>query len=141
MLMEDIRWHDDYAIGVEEIDAEHQEFFRIVLRLHLGVRNHANNQWVVSEGIKFLKRYVLQHFADEENYMRMIGYKFIEQHINQHNIMRVRVVPKIEGQLERHNYSDEAVEKFLKIVSLWLSRHILVHDKAIAWEKSSPESL
>lgn len=138
MIVEEFTWNEAYNIGVERIDNAHQEFFRIVRRLFMVTHSQKNNEWAAQEGIKFLKNYVLNHFLDEENYMRSIGYKFLKQHIAQHDVMRVNVVPKIEGQLIKHNYSPEAMDKFMRILVLWITRHILVHDKAIAWDKATP---
>lgn len=138
MIHEDIIWHEDYAIGVEEIDAAHKEFFRIVRRLLMVSKNRKSHEWAAQEGVKFLKNYVLTHFAEEEDYMRSIGYKYLDQHIAQHDVLRHRVAPRIEGHLHQHGYSEEALQKFFNILTLWISRHILVHDKAISWEKASP---
>lgn len=138
VIVEEFTWNEAYNIGVERIDNAHQEFFRIVRRLFMVTHSHKNNEWAAQEGIKFLKNYVLHHFSDEENYMRAIGYKFLDQHIAQHDVMRLKVVPKIEVQLASHNYSPEAMDKFMHILVLWITRHILVHDKAIAWDKATP---
>lgn len=141
MIMEDIVWKDDYGIGIEPIDNAHQEFFRIVRRLFMIYHQKKSNQWVAEEGIKFLKMYVMRHFQQEEEYMRSIGYKDIGRHAAQHEKMRSHIVPRLERQLAAHEYSSEAMEIFLNILTLWITRHILCHDKAIGWEKASPASI
>lgn len=141
MIAEDIVWKEDYGIGIEVIDNAHQEFFRIVRRLFLIYHQKKSNRWVAEEGIKFLKIYVLRHFKEEEDYMRSIGYKDLNIHMAQHEKMRSHIVPRMEHQLEIHEYSSESLEIFLNILALWISRHILKHDKAIGWEKASPAAI
>lgn len=138
MFVDEFEWREEYSIGVEVIDQAHKEFFRIVRRLLMVTKNKKSHQWAAQEGVKFLKNYVLNHFRDEENYMRAISYKYLNQHIAQHDIMRHKVALKIESHLENHQYSSEAMAKFLNILTLWISRHILVHDKAISWANASP---
>lgn len=139
MNMQNLVWLEEYNIGVPIIDEAHEDFFRIVRRLH-GI-SQRNPRWAGSEGVKFLKIYTLNHFQQEEEYMQSIGYKDLPLHIAQHDILRHKVAPKIEGHLAAHSYSLEAVEKFLHILVLWIRRHILVHDRAITWANASPASL
>lgn len=140
MLAEDIVWGEEHAIGVEAIDSAHQEFFRILRRLMMLSHNKSKHQWVAEEGIKYLKQYAIRHFQNEEEYMRSIGYVKLEQHREQHETMRTKILPKIESQLRHERFSEEALEKFLTIMRLWLTRHIMVHDKAIGWATICPES-
>lgn len=141
MLIEEMEWKEDFGIGVEIIDNAHQEFFRIVRRLLTVTQQKAKNEWAAEQGVKFLKNYVLRHFQEEENYMRSIGYRDLPKHLAQHDIMRNKIVPRIEKHLAERGFSDEAMTIFLNILCVWITRHILGHDKAIAWAKASPASL
>lgn len=140
-MIEEIVWNEEYAIGVEAIDEAHKEFFRIANRLYMISQGKKNHKWAAQEGVKFLKNYILNHFAEEESYMHSIGYKFLDQHTAQHDFLRYKVAPKIEYHLDKQEYSSEAMGKFLKILSLWIRRHILVHDKAISWANASPSAI
>lgn len=134
MHLDELEWKDEYGIGVEKIDNAHREFFRIVRRIQLGSDSRELNSWAAREGIKFLKAYVLRHFEEEEEFMRSINYKDYELHKAQHEHLKSRVVPKMESYLHKHSESKEAIGKFLQILTLWIKRHILAHDKAIGWE-------
>ena len=134
MLSDDLIWKDEYGIGVAEIDNAHNEFFRIARRIHMATGNKRNpNRWAAVEGIKYLKAYVIRHFQEEEAYMRSIGYKDYELHKAQHEHLRIKIVPRVESYLHKHGESDDAVKKFVDILSLWITRHILIHDKAIGF--------
>lgn len=134
MNTEKFDWKDEYNIGVENIDQAHQEFFRIARRVHLTSQSKVPNPWAAQEGIKFLKAYVNRHFQEEEAYMAQIGYKDLELHHAQHEHLKTKVVPRVEAYLHAHGQTREAVGKFMEILSLWMKRHILMHDKAIAWQ-------
>lgn len=134
MHMDDMVWKDEYGIGVEQIDRAHQEFFRIARRIFLANGGRSPNSWAVMEGVKFLKAYVARHFQEEEAFMASIRYKDLALHKAQHDLLKNKVVPRVESYLQKHGQSAEAINKFLDILVLWITRHILVHDKAIGWE-------
>lgn len=138
MNMQNLVWLEEYNIGVPIIDNAHEEFFRIVRRLH--DISQKNSHWAATEGLKFLKKYTLNHFQEEEAYMRSIGYRELPLHVAQHDLLRLKVAPKMEHYLA-HDNSQEAVDKFLNIMVLWIRRHILVHDKAIGWSRACPAAL
>ncbi len=141
MIAEDIVWKEEFGIGVDFIDEAHQELFRMVRRIFLMNAREDKRQWAADEGLKYLKNYTLRHFEQEEDYMREIDYPKLAQHQAQHSFMRDRVLPKLERHLTMNKYSPESMSRFLQILSLWLTRHILIHDKAIAGEepKLTPE--
>lgn len=132
MPLIEIEWTQDYAVGVETIDRAHRDLFRISSRLISLSHNKDRHQWVGEQGIKFLKSYVISHFSEEEAYMRSINYPALGQHAEQHRVMREKILPRMESQLRHERYSEDAIDKFLSIIQLWLSRHIMVHDVAIA---------
>lgn len=138
MNLQNLVWLEEYGIGVPIIDNAHEEFFRIVHRLHEISRKNAH--WAAPEGIKFLKKYTLNHFQEEEAYMRSIGYRELPLHIAQHDLLRLKVLPKMERYLT-HASPEEGMEKFLHVLALWIRRHILVHDKAIGWGGACPAAL
>lgn len=131
MAVIEIEWTPEYAVGVEVIDRAHQELFRIARRLNSLGHDRNRHQWVGEQGLKFLKSYVVNHFAEEEAYMRSINYPGLADHTRQHNGFRERILPRMESQLRQERFSEEAIARFLGIIQLWLSRHIMVHDVAI----------
>lgn len=130
-MSENLKWREDYALGVAVIDNAHKELFRITRRLlHLN-RQNVKRQWIAEQGLSFLKNYVVQHFSEEEEYMRKIRYAQFEPHVSQHQLLKEVVLPRMEKQLRDSRYSQEAMQRFLLIILVWLDKHILEHDKAI----------
>lgn len=130
-------WREEYNIGVDIIDQEHQRLFQIINRLFALREEEQNNQWTGQEGVKFFKEHAVKHFADEETYMESIGYEGVEQHKHIHQDFRENILPALEGELERTNYSTDAVDHFLGVCAGWLIGHTLTEDLAITGDRIS----
>ena len=121
-------WKEEYNIGVDTIDQEHQRLFKIINRLFAFQEEEKDSQWACQEGIKFFKGHTMKHFADEEAYMESIGYKGLEQHRRIHQSFRTNTLPALEQELEQTGYSQEAMEHFLGVCAGWLIGHTLTEE-------------
>lgn len=129
--MNDIKWNDRFNLGIDSIDKAHQKLFSIVNKILSLCDDPDKQAYLCREGIKYLKNYTAQHFADEEAYMRSIHYSGYEQHKRRHDTMQNQTVPALEAELEAQNYSIESVQHFLGICIGWLNGHIMADDFAI----------
>lgn len=77
-------WQEEYNIGVEAIDRDHQQLFKIINKLFTLRQEGKNSQWACQESIKFFRTHALNHFATEEAYMKSIGYEGLEEHQRLH---------------------------------------------------------
>ncbi|HET7827046.1 MAG TPA: hemerythrin family protein [Anaeromyxobacter sp.] len=84
--MSPIQWSPALAVGVPEIDAQHQELFRRAERLVSALR--AGDRAEVAPLIRYLGDYVVEHFAAEERFMHEIGYPGLEEHRVLHRAFR-----------------------------------------------------
>lgn len=131
-MSKEAEWNKQFNIGIDSIDNAHRKLFSIVHRLvHLS-RDENNGQWACAEGIKYFKNYAIEHFADEEAYMRSIGYKDYEIHKRLHDDMRYKTLASLDKELKESDYSQESIQHFLGICLGWLTAHILIEDRAIA---------
>lgn len=136
-----VEWRDSYSIGIDVIDKEHQQLFKIINKLFAFREEEVDGQWVCQEGIKFFKGHALKHFASEEQYMESINYPEFEQHRQIHRSFRDNTLPALEEELERTQYAPDAVEHFLGVCTGWLIGHTLTEDMAISgkgdrkWDK------
>ncbi len=137
-------WQEEYKIGVDVIDKEHQRLFKIINKIFAFKDEEKSSQWACQEGIKFFKGHTLKHFADEEAYMSSIGYKGLEQHKRIHQGFRENTLPALEQELEQADYSSDAVDHFLGVCAGWLIGHTLTEDLSITgkelrkWENLLP---
>ena len=137
-------WKEEYNLGVEVIDKEHQQLFRIVNRLLAFQQDEKNSQWACQEGIKYFKTHAIQHFADEEAYMRSIHYEGLADHLRIHKDFRDVMLPALEQELNQSQYDPKAVGHFLGVCTGWLIGHTMTEDMAITgkrprkWENLLP---
>ena len=128
-------WENHYHIGVKKVDEQHDKLFSIARRIAKIGEESSQNQFrrafVGKEGIKFLKSYTLQHFADEEAYMKRIGYPHFAAHKQEHDKFRDVIVPGLEQNLIQTGYAQESVEALVAAVLAWLVNHIAKTDFAI----------
>ncbi len=137
-------WKDEFNIGIDAIDKEHQRLFSIINRLFVLRHEEQKSGKACEEGIRYFYEHAIRHFTDEENYMELIGYKNLKIHKRIHKDFRDRTLPVLEGELKRSNYSPEAVDHFLAVCAGWLIGHTMTEDRAIAgkdvsrWEELLP---
>ena len=130
-------WQEDFCIGVDVIDQEHRRLFQIINKLFTFREEEKDSQWISQEGIKYFKGHAMRHFVDEEAYMESIDYPGLERHRTIHQGFRENTLPALEQELERADYSLEAVDHFLGVCAGWLIGHTLTEDQAITGEKMS----
>lgn len=126
-----IIWQDRFNIGVEVIDKEHKKLFSILNKLFAYGKEEEKSQWVCQEAIKYFRDHALQHFTEEEDYMKSINYADLETHARIHENFRDKTLPALESELLRTGYSTDSVEHFLGVCAGWLIGHTLVEDHAI----------
>lgn len=126
-----IEWRDDFNIGVDIIDKAHKELFSIVRKIINLSEDDSKSRIACAEGIKFFKNYVLEHFSQEEEYMRSVKYKHYLAHKRRHDLMKCETVPALEKELTETGYSVRAVEHFYDVCIGWLTTHIIIEDQAI----------
>lgn len=129
--MQQLQWQERFNIGVEMIDQAHRRLFSIVQKMMaLYVERH-EDKFACVEGIKYFKAYALKHFAEEEAYMRKIGYTGYLAHKKIHDRMRYETLPELERLLYDSDFSTEAVQRFIGVCTGWLTGHIIIEDRAI----------
>ena len=136
-MSKETEWDKRFNIGVHSIDNAHRKLFSIVRKLIRLSRDENNGQWACAEGIKYLKNYTIEHFTDEEAYMRSIGYEGYKVHKRLHDDMRYKTLPALEKDLTESTYSQESIQHFLGICLGWLTAHILIEDRAITGKISN----
>lgn len=130
-------WQDRYNIGVDIIDKEHKKLFSILNKLFTYKKEAGKSQWVCQEGIKYFKDHAMNHFIEEEAYMASIEYSGFETHRSLHDNFRKVTLPALERELEREEYSEDAINHFLGVCAGWLIGHTLIEDHAITGESVS----
>jgi hemerythrin len=122
-------WTPALAVGIDEIDAQHQELYRRAAELldGMGVGDTA----AVGTLFDYLGDYAAEHFAAEERLMQesqFPGY-------NVHRAAHVRFVRDLIALRRLHEESGASAAVVVKArtwLSEWLRSHIGVVDQALA---------
>lgn len=117
--MDDIfEWGEQYSVGNEVIDIQHQRLFEIgknIINADLG-----SLYVFVSE----LHQCADEHFSSEEAYMRSIGYPEIETHIALHKTLLQELTDILTKKVRKHKTPEEIKNFFL----CWLLDHVMMQD-------------
>lgn len=75
-----IKKHKSLITGIEEIDAQHEEFFGAIQALEYPNKSQ-QDLWDILLKIEI---YARTHFETEESYMKKFNYPIIDEHIIEH---------------------------------------------------------
>lgn len=127
-------WKDNYELGVPHIDEQHKELFRRVESFLQVLRS--KDKWEdkipkINETLEFMKRYVVEHFRDEEEYQRSIDYPGYEFHKQLHDDM-VNYVTEVSKRYKQSNNDEQLMQEFGGRLLAWLINHVAAEDQRIA---------
>ena len=127
-------WKDSYELGVPVIDAQHKELFRRVEPFLQVLRSETG--WTekipkINETLDFMKMYVVEHFRDEEEYQKSVGYPGYEAHKELHNGM-VNYVLEVLKKYEQSSHDEQLMQQFGGRLLAWLINHVAAEDQRIA---------
>ena len=122
-------WKDSYRLGVERIDEQHMELFRMTEDLVNAVKDGASVQ-DYQKALGFLKDYVIYHFRDEEAYQQSIGYAGFEAHQREHQQF-TQTVLAYEKKLIASHFALSDVKDLAGTVVAWLVYHVTDADQRI----------
>ena len=130
-----ITWNEHYQMGVPELDQEHRQLFRIAEGILRRVRTQgedpATRMFVLREGLNYLQGYFAQHAAQEEAYMRRIGYDGYALHKRMHSDFEAVQMAKYRAIVQSGACTREDVWDFVGTGIGWLLDHIATADLAI----------
>ena len=122
-----MQWDSSLNCGVEPIDNEHKELFRIVGELHDVAKTEKSIE--KSEMVlAFLGDYVVQHFAHEEALMNDCSYPKMDEHKELH-VKFVQTFLDLKQEFQESNDPLSVSNKIYFAAMSWLINHIKVIDK------------
>lgn len=122
---------DDCLIGIETIDNEHRELFRLVNEMESLLENKMIEDKYdhTREMVERLKNYAQEHFRHEEEYMAKIRHPELELQKKQHADFCAKV--NEADTMLPSNGQEEFLHDLLKFLVTWLYRHIIGSDLMI----------
>jgi hemerythrin-like metal-binding protein len=122
------QWLSGYAVGVHQIDQEHQGLFAVAERMHQAMLEGQGKQHLDAL-LGELLEYTREHFAHEEQLMERIGYPELSEHRRQHAQLRSNV-----EAMQNRAVSGETTMTIeaMRFLMEWLKRHTVTSDRRIA---------
>ena len=119
------------SIADTHIDEEHKTLFDIIRKIHTTIETELVHDKfdAILDILDELKEYTRTHFADEENYMRQIGYDGLAKQ----EILHQKFIDKL-NELDLDDVDDNQetyLYSFLEFLQNWLVSHILKVDMLI----------
>jgi len=114
-----LTWTPALAVGIAEIDAQHQELFRLADAFLEGLQSCSAAD--VARMLDFLRNHARTHFDAEEDWMGEAGYLDLEAHRAEHQ--------RFLSDLEKLSPGDGAAGAAPLEVASWLVRWL--HDHVV----------
>ena len=122
-----IKWSKNYLMGIDKLDEEHKELFRISDQIYNKVMERGDDAkyrlFLMNETLEYMLRYFKRHAKSEEIYMREIGYAGYEFH----NML----LKKKADIVKRNECSKKEIAELVGDGIGWLLEHIITEDMAI----------
>jgi len=126
---------NELRLGITQLDDHHQEFFSQVAGLRRALVDGAGGREKLMKTLRFLDRFVEEHFPAEERLMRLHNYPGILVHRQEHEKFEKTVTVFKQKALELDARGD--VTSFLAMevqrhLEDWLPDHIRKMDRKMA---------
>ena len=115
-----MQWDTSLDVGVEAMNREHREILALMNRLYDADRAGQHGA-VINQLVADLGEVCVKHFADEEAFMRQVGYQGLASHQELHQRLLKRYGEFAAQIKARWGAPDDAFFHFLKF---WLTSHI-----------------
>lgn len=132
---------EDCRLGIEEIDKEHEELFRLINEAQELLDQKMASEKIVANIVDHLGRYAREHFAHEEAYMESIKDPELPRQKKEHQAFAAKI-ENIDLSGAGEEESRDILANLVQYLAKWLYHHILGSDIMIGTmteaEKESP---
>ena len=121
------RFDTRYAVGIDQVDREHQKLFEIAGRVHdCLTADSATAAEAARNAVAELLDYTETHFASEEGLMAAAGFPELEAHQNLHRTLIAQARDmEMRAEIGEHSMPFE----LNRFIANWLIDHIMTRDK------------
>jgi len=126
-MITEIKWQDDFLVGIKEIDILHKELLE---RINLCIQgaNGRLGKIKIDQLMLSLFKYTQWHFRCEEALMGVYEYPEIKTHIEEHDDILILLGDEIKKVQTNMTYFQETPKFFLG----WFGAHTLSSDMEMA---------
>jgi hemerythrin len=124
-----IQWTPALAVGVQMIDAQHQELFRRADRFVKALESSDRQE--IGILLSYLRMYCVTHFGAEENWMREVKYPAYAKHKAEHDRF-VKDILALSAEHEKRKGPGLEAMRVGTWISTWLKDHVTSTDVSFA---------
>lgn len=123
-MSQQVKWKEEYQLGFEKIDSQHQYFVGLINELYEAIiKLELKDKLAVI--FSKLSTYAANHFATEEAYFKEFAYEGAVEHIAEHQ--------KLLNRLEelRQQIAEDKLELSFELIDFledWLLNHLATVD-------------
>ena len=128
--MQKYSWDSNLETGIDLIDNQHKELFRLLDNVTEAIKTN-NLDEEVMKSLVFLSDYTNHHFSEEEEIMKKNNYHSLPQHKQIHNELKIYVANMI-ADIEKNGIDITSIILIQQKISDWLVNHIGKVDKAFS---------
>jgi len=121
-------WKEKYAVGIQEIDAQHKALIALIVKLFSAMQSGAGKD-VLEETLTGLIDYTHRHFMTEEMLMGNYDYSGLEEHMLEHQKFIAEISRFQKDYLSGNSGISIQLITFLRN---WLEDHICKTDHQYA---------
>ncbi len=123
--MEQIDWKEQYSVGIEKIDHQHKQLFKIINKLIAMPPVSSEDSQIVSDILMEMIKYGREHFTTEEMFMQLYSYPEIELHKKEHDYF-IKTTSELAADFMENE--DKTADRIKNFLAVWLPEHILKTD-------------
>ena len=122
--MTQVVWNNNYSIGIETIDTQHQQLFDIMNKLYIASEEDQELETIIGL-FEELKDYTKYHFTEEEIYFSKHPQDEIKHHLEQHQFF----IKKLDESIQQCIRISALSLELLFFLNDWLVEHIQIEDQ------------
>lgn len=122
-----VRWSDSHVLHLPAVDAQHRHLFDLINGLWASLRAPQAAP-PLPVALACLEQHTLAHFADEEQFMRLMDYPLLPEHAQQH----LRFRAHLAAERQRVEAGLGLTHAQAQVITDWLLDHIDVSDRSYA---------
>jgi hemerythrin len=118
-----MEWKKEYAVGIDEIDEQHQGLFDMVRKLAQLIERKQGHGPEVDSLIQFLKVFTVTHFKFEEMCMAVRKCPLAQKNLKAHTFL-IDYVGEFEKDYKSNGSTLDKLNHLHEVLSKWLVNHI-----------------
>ena len=122
--MKYLQWREEFSIGVESVDFEHQNLIDMINIIYAELDNRRDVEQI-KQTVGEVHAEIAAHFALEERIMRLADYEELDAHKNDHE----ELLDQIRSLMDAiENDSEPALDLLSDALADWFSSHFVTFD-------------